>query len=261
VHYVHDPKIYALAYLAVIDWIQGYPDRARRWSAEAIEWAQELNNANMTAFTQIYGAAGLYELMRDVEHARPHIETIVEITEAHSLHYFRLSGVILRGWALTMDGDEARGIAVMQETIGRRGRMGVGWYQARYLLMLAEACIQQGDVRAAAEFVARAKEHMTAHDERMWEAEAYRIDAEVKRLEGAADDVIEACFARALATSREQEAKSFELRAAVSFAEYLRDRGRRGEALSQLAPVLAWFSEGHDTVDLRRAAQLQRELS
>ena len=70
----------------------------------------------------------------------------------------------------------------------------------------------------------------------------------------------EACFERALAIARGQQAKSWELRAAMSMARLWRDKGKRGEARDLLAPVYGWFTEGFDTLDLKQAKTLLDEL-
>ena len=71
----------------------------------------------------------------------------------------------------------------------------------------------------------------------------------------------EAYFERALAVAREQQAKSWELRAAISIARLWRDRGNRDEARDLLAPVYGWFTEGFDTLDLKEAKALLDELN
>jgi len=70
----------------------------------------------------------------------------------------------------------------------------------------------------------------------------------------------EACFERALAVARKQQAKSWELRAAMSMARIWRDQGRRDEARDLLTPVYNWFTEGFDTRDLKEAKFLLDEL-
>jgi predicted ATPase/class 3 adenylate cyclase len=261
VHYVHDPKMYALGYLAVILWIQGYPDRARQWSAAAIDYTTELNHANMTAFARIYGGAGLYELLRDTGTVRSHVDAIIDVAELHNLHYFRLSGVILRGWLMALDGNGTEGTALMRRSIDERFALGVGWYQTRYLCMLAEIYLQQGDGRAGLEVIARANSHMDSHDEHMWQAEVRRIEGELLRLEGAAPPEIEICFRNSLSTARHQGAKSFELRTATSLARLRCEQGRDDAARDELAPVLGWFTEGFDTPDVQQARALLKELS
>jgi predicted ATPase len=71
---------------------------------------------------------------------------------------------------------------------------------------------------------------------------------------------IEASFTRALAVAREQQAKSLELRAAMSMARLWRDQGKRQEARNLLAPIYGWFTEGFDTLDLKQAKALLDEL-
>ena len=68
-------------------------------------------------------------------------------------------------------------------------------------------------------------------------------------------------FERALAVARQQQAKSWELRAATSMARLWRDQGKRDEARDLLAPVYGWFTEGFDTLDLKEAKKLLDELS
>lgn len=65
---------------------------------------------------------------------------------------------------------------------------------------------------------------------------------------------------KAIAVARDQQAKSWELRAATTLARLLASRGDQAEALALLTPVYDWFTEGHDTRDLREAAELLAEL-
>jgi predicted ATPase len=71
----------------------------------------------------------------------------------------------------------------------------------------------------------------------------------------------EVCFERALAVAREQQAKSWELRAATSMARLKRDRGKRDEARELLAPIYDWFTQGFDTRDLKEAKALLDTVS
>ena len=97
--------------------------------------------------------------------------------------------------------------------------------------------------------------------ETMFEAEVYRIAGEIA-LKSPQPDVgkAQAYFERALSVARAQQAKSWELRAAMSMARLLRDQGKRNEARDLLAPVYGWFTEGFDTLDLREAKALLHEL-
>jgi predicted ATPase len=98
--------------------------------------------------------------------------------------------------------------------------------------------------------------------ERICEAEVHRIAGEIA-LRRAEPDAAKAqvYFQRALAVAREQQAKSWELRAAMSMAQLWRDQGKRDEARELLAPVYGWFTEGFDTLDVKEAKALLNELS
>jgi predicted ATPase len=107
-------------------------------------------------------------------------------------------------------------------------------------------------------------EAMTAAEttkERWFEAEIQRIAGEIALKSPEPDAAkAEAYFERALAVARAQQAKSWELRAAMSMARLKRDQGKRDEARDLLAPVYGWFTEGFDTLDLKEAKALLDEL-
>jgi predicted ATPase len=93
--------------------------------------------------------------------------------------------------------------------------------------------------------------------ERWCEAEVHRVAGEIALKIPEPDAAkAEAYFARALAVARSQQAKSWELRAAMSMARLWRDQGKRDEASDLLAPVYGWFTEGFDTLDLKQAKTL-----
>jgi predicted ATPase len=126
--------------------------------------------------------------------------------------------------------------------------------------MLAEAYARLGQAEPGLRAIAEGKDLVARNDEHMWEAELDRIEGELLRVQGASVPAIEACFARAIAGARQQDAKSFELRAAMSMARLWRDQDKRTEANDLLAPVYGWFTEGFDTVDLKDAKALLDEL-
>jgi predicted ATPase len=97
--------------------------------------------------------------------------------------------------------------------------------------------------------------------ERWCEAEIYRTAGEIALMSSEPDAAkAEAHFERALAVAREQQAKSWELRAAMSMARLWHDQGKRQQAHDLLAPAYGWFTEGLDTLDLKEAKALLGEL-
>ena len=95
--------------------------------------------------------------------------------------------------------------------------------------------------------------------ERWFEAEVNRIAGAIA-LKSPEPDAAKAeeYFDRALVTARQQQAKSWELRAAMSLARLWRDRGKQQQARELLAPVYGWFTKGFDTLDLRRRRRYWR---
>jgi predicted ATPase len=261
VHYVHDPKVSALTYLALVLWILGLTDEARRSSNEAFRCAAELDQANLNAHVHNFAGAGLDELLGDVSGVRAHAEAIVELADRHNLGYWRVNGLILRGWAMVQEGATEAGIALMRQNAADRAASGVGWYQARYLCMLAAAYARVGQAELGLRAIAEAKALVAANDEHMWEGELDRIEGELKQVQGASATEIEACFARAIAITRTQGARSLELRATRDLARLWRDQGRHRDAYALLAPAFSWFKESFETADLRATKALLDELT
>ena len=110
--------------------------------------------------------------------------------------------------------------------------------------------------------MAEAQEAIHTSGERRWEAEIYRLKGQLLLTSGATyDDEAEACFQQALDVARRQQAKSLELRGAVSLSHLWRRQGKQVEARQLLGEVYSWFTEGFATADLQAAQALLAELS
>jgi predicted ATPase len=94
-----------------------------------------------------------------------------------------------------------------------------------------------------------------------WEAELYRLQGDLLLHQTPDAQHAEACFCQALTTARRQQAKSLELRAAMSLARLWQRQGKRAEARQMLAEVYGWFTEGFDTADLQEAKALLDALA
>ena len=258
---MHDPKISALTYLAPILWLLGFPEQAGRSSEAAFQYAGELNQVNLTTHVHVFAGAGFHELLRNVGAVRTHAAAIVDLSRRHGLRYWLLNGLILQGWVLAQEGAGEEGVALMRRSATERATaLGVGWYQPRYLCMLAETHLRLGEGEAGLRTVAEAEELVARNQDRMWEAELARIEGELLRQRGESE-AAEAYFERALATARHQGAKSLELRAAASLAREWGDRGKQSEARGLLNSVYGWFTEGFDTPDLIEAKALLGALA
>jgi predicted ATPase len=130
------------------------------------------------------------------------------------------------------------------------------------LSCLAAACAKLGHFDDTRRSIGEAMSVMGTSKETWFEAEVNRVAGEIALMSPKSDVAkAETYFHRALAVARQQQAKSWELRAAVSMARLWRDQGKRDEAHELLAPVYGWFTEGFDTRDLKEAKALLEELS
>ena len=131
-----------------------------------------------------------------------------------------------------------------------------------FLGLLAEACGRAGQVEAGLGALHEALEAMQTTEERLYEAEVYRLRGELLLQQSAAQQgEAEESFHQALTVARRQQAKSWELRAAMSLSRLWQQQGKHAEAWQLLADIYGWFTEGFDTADLQEAKALLAELA
>ena len=259
--YSTDPGASGLAFLALVLWVSGFPEQARRASRDAIRAARELEHVNTTCHVRLFAGAHLAELLRDPTAAEAEADAVIALAAEHRLPSWQNRGRILRGWALGQTGRVKEGLALMRQGMAELDRLGTSWHRPHQVALLAELYARVGDPATGLRLVVEeAHEQVRRTGEGFWAADLHRVEGRLRRLTGAPADEVEACFEAALSLARQQGARSYELRAATSLARLRRDQGRRREALDLLAPVHAWFTEGLDTPDLRDAEALLAEL-
>ena len=179
-------------------------------------------------------------------------------------------GTIFRGWALAQrspepgpgQGQGEEGMAQMQQGLAAWRATGAEVFRPYGLALLAEASAKVGQHEAGLTLLAEALAVANDTGERRWEAELYRLKGELLLARAAEHDAeAETCFRQALDIARRQQAKSWELRAAMSLSRLWQRQGKRAEASELLAPVYGWFTEGFDTADLQEAKALLEELA
>jgi predicted ATPase len=133
---------------------------------------------------------------------------------------------------------------------------------AYYCTLLAEVSAHLGHPEDGLQALVEAHTLMEQQEERYWEAEVCRLRGVLLlRQPGTPPAEAEACFQRALDVARRQEAKSLELRAAMSLSRLWQQQGKRTETRELLAPIYGWFTEGFDTADLQEARALLEALA
>ena len=168
----------------------------------------------------------------------------------------------MRGCVLNLMGEISEAIQTISSGLDAERATGATLWIPWYASSLAHASAQAGDFDNARLWVDQAITTVERTKEKWYEAEVHRIAGEIALLLPQPDlTKAETYFGRALAVAREQQAKSWELRAAMSLASLWRDQGKRDDARELLAPVYGWFTEGFDTLDLKEAKALLQELA
>ena len=153
-------------------------------------------------------------------------------------------------------------MAQMQQGLAAWHATGAKVLQPYGLALLAETSEQMGQREAGLTLLAEALAVTNDTGEQRWEAELHRLNGELL-LAGSAEHHVEAetCFRQALNVTRRQQAKSWELRAAMSLSRLWQQHGKRTEARALLLPIYGWFTEGFDTADLQEAKALLDTLT
>jgi tetratricopeptide (TPR) repeat protein len=183
---------------------------------------------------------------------------LLAIATEFGLHY-RALAMIERGWCLAALGRTNEGIPLLTADLAGLDELGFMVWRPRCLTLLGDACRMTGQWQAALGHLAEARRRAEETEERWFLAETLRLTGDVLL---SIDDGAgaEASYQEAIAIARRQNAKLWELRAAMSLAQLWRDEGKRAEARDLLAPVYGWFTEGFCTPVLQEAKALLDEV-
>ena len=166
-----------------------------------------------------------------------------------------------QGWLFALTAKASDAVQMITSGITTWRSTGATLWAPLRMSHLARAYAELGQFDDAWRSVGEAITAVETAKERWCEAEIHREVGEIALMSPEADAAkAEACFERALAIARAQQAKSWELRAGMSMARLWRDQGKRDEARDLLAPVYGWFTEGFETLDLKDAKALLDEL-
>jgi predicted ATPase len=242
-------------------WYLGYPDQALARSQEALSLAQQIAHPYSLGFA-LNGAAMFHQLRHEGRAVQEHAEATISLATAQGFPHWRARGVVLRGWALVQQGQVKEGIEQINQGLRAIRPTGAEINWSYFLALLAEAYETIGEPEAGLTALAEALTLVDTTGERWYEPELYRLKGELL-LQQNSDNQADAenCFQQAIAIAQHQQAKSLELRAAMSLSRLWQQQGKRQEAHDLLASVYNWFTEGFDTVDLRDAKALLNELS
>jgi class 3 adenylate cyclase/predicted ATPase len=255
-----DPGVLCLSYAAMVLWPLGYPDQALQRSREVLTLAHQLSHS-FSLSQALFWAALLYQLRREVDAVHNQADAAIELARAQEFTQSLAASTVFRGWALAMQGQSEEGVTELRQGISAWQATGAEVGLTYYLMMLAEAYGRGGQTEEGLRVLAEALTLVDRTGECWREAELHRLKGELLLQQTVPDaPQAEACFQQALVIARRQQAKSWELRAAMSLSRLWQQQGRRAEAWELLAPVYGWFTEGFDTADLQDARRLLEEL-
>ena len=254
-----DIRVALLASRAGCMWLLGYPAASRSDAERAIKNARETGQA--TTLMQALFGTHVYVYSGNYAAANASLDELIGLADERDAPYWKALGTAVRGWLFAVTGKASDAVRTITSGITSLRSTGASLYEPMHLQYLAMAYSELGELDDARCCIDDAIETMERSKEKWSEAEVNRIAGEIALKSLAPDrEKAEAYFNRALTVARQQQAKSWELRAAMSMARLWRDQGKRDEGRDLLASVYGWFTEGFDTLDLKEAKALLDKL-
>jgi len=253
-----DPQVTSQTNLVLVLFCLGFPDQAMAQGSAAVAGARRLAHPPSLALSLGIGTFPLL-LVGDDPALKERADELVSVAAEHGFSLYSAIGTILRGWAMVKNADVTEGMALLRSGSAAYCAAGQEAWIPFFVGLQAAACEMAGQIEEGLTLLEEAFQIVERTGERWLEAELYRHKGQLLLRQGHTDAAVE-LYHKALGIAREQEAKLWELRAAVSLARLRRDKGRRAETRELLAPVYSWFTEGFDTADLKDAKALLDEL-
>jgi class 3 adenylate cyclase/predicted ATPase len=257
-----DIRVGILSFRSLALWVLGYPEAALADADCALQDAREIGHAatlmyalgNATIFAHLH--CGRYTA------ADAELEQLLVLADEKSALFWKALGTLTKSCLLVLNGKDSDAIQMFAPGIAAYRLTGATLHVPLYLSYLARAHAELGQFDDARRCIDEAITAAEVAKQKVWEAEVHRTVGEIAlKVSDPDESKAETSFKRALAISRQQQAKSWELRAAMSLARLWRDQGKCTEACDLLAPIYGWFTEGFDTRDLKEAKALLDALS
>jgi predicted ATPase len=243
-------------YSGVALWFLGHPERAETRIGEALSLARELKHPFTLVFA-LYHHALLQQLLRRGDEAQASGEALEALSAEQGFPFWTALGLLCRGAGSLLKSKFGEAAALIREGLQRYRATGAGVTVSHYHGLLAAAHLGAGQILEATAALADGFAVAERFNERFVEAELHRIRGELLLVQADSDPAeTEACLRRALEVAAAQQAKSLELRAAMTLYRWRRTAAAR----EALAGTFAWFREGIETADLKDARKLLSEF-
>jgi predicted ATPase/class 3 adenylate cyclase len=279
--YGHNPGVACLCFAAWTLSLLGYLDQALQRIRDALTLAQELSHPHSLVWAIDFGAI-VHHMRREWLQTRERAEAVIALASEQGYPLWVAAGTCFRGSALLQTGQVDEAITQIRQGLSFWQGTGAALARSYFMATLAEAYGKNGQYDEGWRMLAEALEFADTHGDRFWEAELYRLRGELllqqttgrkqedqpppepsmlAEAEHSVRSEAAACFQQALTVARRQQAKSLELRAAISLSRLWQHQGKPDDARHLLAEIYGWFTEVFDTADRREAKAVLEELS
>jgi class 3 adenylate cyclase/predicted ATPase len=256
-----DVRVAALSYRSWALWMLGHPDAGLVDTGHALEEAREIGQAATLMYALVH-ALLIHMLCGNYAAAKEEADELIALGNEKNALFWTAQGMSMHGCILAATGEAADAVQMISSGITAWRSTGSTFWMPLYLSYLARAHAELGQFESASRCIDEAMTAAEMRKERWHQAEICRLAGEIA-LQSPAPDLVKAevYFERGLAIARAQQAKSWELRAAMSLARLWRHKGKGQQGRDQLVSILGWFTEGFDTLDLREASALLELLA
>jgi predicted ATPase/DNA-binding winged helix-turn-helix (wHTH) protein len=263
IRFVWDQRIAGEMVLAVILWLQGFPEQAMRTARRTVESAQARDHPISLCYALSSAACPIALRVGDLTAAECYVSMLLDQSAKLAMAVWRAEGRCLKGGLLLKLGRVDSGLTLLRTALSELRETGSVLRYGAFLGVLAEGLAAAGQALAGRVAVDEALALSESNEEAWCVPELLRIKGGLVLLGNGPDAAAAAedLFGQALDWARRQRALSWELRTATSLARMWRDQGRNKEAADLLAPVYNRFTEGFDTADLNAARALLNELA
>ena len=256
-----DSAVSILCYRSIALWLLGYPEAALADTKRVVQHARGIGQAASLMFALHHSSLTQIQF-GNYTAANADADELAVLAEEKDASLWKASGILWRGCLLTMTGKASDAIPAIITGLANLRSTGSTMWRPLILTYLARAHAELGQCDDAWRFIREAMTMVEMTKERWCESEVDRVAGEIL-LKSPQPDLAKAegYLDRALTVARTQQARSLELRAAMSMARYWRDRSKPQRARELLAPAYDWFTEGFETLDLKEAKALLTSLA
>jgi predicted ATPase len=256
-----DSRVAILSFRSLALWLLGYPNAALADTDGGLQEGRQIGHATSLMFA--LGHAPLTNILcGNYSTVNTQANGLVSLADEKSALLWKSNAIMSKGCVLLLTGTASNAIEMIVSGIAGWSSRGAKIWIPFYLSYLATAYAKLDQFNEAWRSIGEAMTAVETTKQKWCEAEVHRRAGEIALMSPEPDAAkARAYFERALAVARQQQAKSWELRVAMSMARLRRDQGKRQQAYDLLAPIYGWFTEGFDTLDLKQAKSLLDELA